>query len=363
MKTMLITDFPISKVSAPKNINRGNPKSIVGANRESTDKFERSLEKGTKKQGFVGKMANGYLKTKLIIEQHIHGCFGVDFNKAGVDDMLDVSKQLLPRGVGGFFPTLVTDTVDNLRNQVEVIKEAFHKQTWDCSKILGIHLEGNFLNPEKKGIHNSKLFMDLTKDNFEKIDDDFIKIVTLAPELDIDLISHLKQKGVKVQAGHCVGSDLSECDGVTHLFNAMKGITHREPSTALSALRNDNLYTEIIADGIHLSDGILDLTSRMKPADKIMLVSDALPITHSDLKETEFAGEKIFYNGIRATSQKGTLAGSTTLVPDMVKLLGKKGMFKPEYIESVHNYHQLNMEGGIEWDKDFNIISISTKAC
>lgn len=302
------------------------------------------------------------MKTKLIIEQHIHGCFGVDFNKAGVSDILDVSREMFPRGIGGFFPTLVTDSIDNLKRQIENIKEAASKQDGICAKILGIHLEGNFINPQKKGIHNPKHFLELTKENYEKIDDDFIKIITLAPELDVNLIDHLKTKDIKIQAGHCVGSDLSKCDGVTHLFNAMSGITHRGNSTSVSALMNDNLYTEIIADGVHLSDDILNLTFRTKPEDKIILISDALPVTHSNIKETYFADEKIYYDGIKATSKDGTLAGSTTLVPDIVKILGKKNMFKPQYIDNVYNYHKLNLDGAIEWDKDFNIISVSTKS-
>ncbi|MCR5265046.1 MAG: amidohydrolase family protein [Cyanobacteria bacterium RUI128] len=301
------------------------------------------------------------MKTKLIIEQHIHGAFGVDFNKCKANDVLFVAKELLQRGVGGFFPTLVTDTTANITRQIEVIKQARAEATWDCAKILGVHLEGNFINPEKKGIHNEAHFKKLTVKNYQKIEDDFIKIVTLAPELDVDLIDYLKEKGVKVQAGHCTGSDLSKCDGTTHLFNAMKGISHREGSTALSALLDNSIYTEVIADGVHLSDDILNLTFRAKPEDKIILISDALPITYSNLKETVFADSKIYYDGNRATSKDGTIAGSTTLVPDVVKLLNQKGMFNPQYIDNVYEYHGLDYLGEVEWDDNFNIISITTK--
>lgn len=300
------------------------------------------------------------MKTKLLIEPHIHGCFGVDFNKAKVTEVLDVARKLLLQGVGGFFPTLVTDSIDNIRRQIDIIKQASQEQTFDCAKILGIHLEGIFINPEKKGIHNEKHFKKLTISNYKKIEDDFIKIVTLAPELDVDLIEYLKEKGVKVQAGHCIGSDLSKCDGATHLYNAMKGISHREGSTALSALLDDNIYTEVIADGVHLSDEILDLTFRTKPVDKIILISDALPITYSDLKETVFADSKIYYDGIKATSKDGTIAGSTTLVPEIVKILGQKGMFHPQFIDNTYNYLGIDYLGDIEWDEDFNIISVST---
>lgn len=339
------------KVNTNKNINRMTVK--------SADIFQHKFPNTN--LGFCKGFTKGLMKTKLIIEQHIHGCFGVDFNKAGVNDLLSVSQELLPRGIGGFFPTLVTDSIDNLKRQIGVIKEAAQKQSGACAKILGIHLEGNFINPEKKGIHNPKHFLELTKENYSKLDDDFIKIVTLAPELDINLIDYLKTKNVKVQAGHCTGGDLSKCDGVTHLFNAMSGISHRGNSTSVSALVNDNLYTEVIADGVHLSDDILNLTFRTKPEDKIILISDALPVTHSNIKETYFADEKIYYDGVKATSKDGTLAGSTTLVPDIVKILGQKNMFKPKYVENVYNYHKLDIDGSIEWDNNFNIISVSTK--
>ena len=270
------------------------------------------------------------MKTKLIIEPHIHGAFGIDFNKANVRDILFVAKELLNIGVGGFFPTLVTDSFDNIKRQIEIIKQAHSEETYDCAKILGIHLEGNFINPEKKGIHNEKHFKKLTVKNYQRIEDDFIRIVTLAPELDVDLIDYLKEKKVIIQAGHCIGGDLSKCDGVTHLFNAMKGITHRDSSTALSALLNDNIYTEIIADGIHLSDDILHLVFKTKPIDKIILISDALPITYSELKKTVFADETIFYDGMRATSKDGTIAGSTTLIPEIIKILKEKELFDPD---------------------------------
>ena len=244
------------------------------------------------------------MKTKLLIEQHFHGCFGIDFNTASVDDVLYLSKEILKYGIGGIFPTLVTDT------------------------------------PE----------------NYKLIEDDFIKIITLAPELDEGLLDYLSGKNIKIQAGHCKGGDLTKCTGCTHLFNAMSGVTHRESSTALSALINDNIYTEIIADGIHVSNDALNLVFKTKPLDKIILISDSLPITKSNLKEMTFADEKIFYDGIKATSKEGTIAGSTALLPDIIKRLAAIGLFNPEYINNPYNYHNIELDGYIEWDEDWNII-------
>lgn len=290
------------------------------------------------------------MKTPLIIEQHMHGAFGVDFNKAGVNEIITLSEKLRTIGIGKFFPTLVTDSITNIKRQLGVIKEAA-KQT---GSIAGIHLEGVFINPAKKGIHNPAHFLALTPENYRLIEDDFIKIVTLAPELDEGLIGYLKEKNVKVQAGHCCGFGV--VDGVTHTFNAMSGITHRGKSTALSALIEDEVYAEIICDGIHVSDDALKLFFKAKPADKVILISDALPITYSSLKETVFADSKIYYDGERATSADGTIAGSTKLLPEIIKILATKGLFNPQFIENSYHYHNLEVEGEIEWDEEFNII-------
>ena len=299
------------------------------------------------------------MKTKLLIEQHFHGCFGIDFNKASVDDVLYLSKEILKYGIGGIFPTIVTDSVENTKRAISVIKEASTKQTKDMAKILGIHLEGIFINPEKKGIHNPEHFKLPTVENFKLIEDDFIKIVTLAPELDNGLINYLKEKNIKIQAGHCVGGDLDGCNGVTHLFNAMSPITHREKSTTLSALVNDEIYTEIIADGVHVSDDALKLVFKTKPHDKVILISDCLPCTKSNLKEFTFADERVYYDGIKATSKEGTLAGSTTLLPDIIKRLANAGLFRTEYINNPYKYHNIDLEGSIEWDDDWNILKVN----
>lgn len=316
------------------------------------------------------------MQTKLIIEQHFHGCFGIDFNKATVEDVLYLSKEILKYGIGGIFPTLVTDSVENIKRATSVIKEAASRQTAGMAKILGIHLEGIFINPEKKGIHNPVHFMLPTIENYKLVEDDFIKIVTLAPELvpganskkgeeSNSLISYLRSKNVKVQAGHCVGGDLTGCTGATHLFNAMSGVAHRGETTALSALIEDEIYTEIIGDGIHVSDKALELVFKAKPIDKVLLISDSLPITCSDLKEMVFADEKVYYDGVKATSKEGTIAGSTTMIPKIIKRLKNVGLVDEkqisQLIQNTYDYHNIDLKGYIEWDKNCDIITVHSK--
>lgn len=298
------------------------------------------------------------MRTKLLIEQHMHGAFGIDFNKATAEEILYLSKELLKYGIGGYFPTLVTDNIMNIKHQIEVIKKAASAQTKDMAKILGIHLEGIFLNVEKCGVHNPKYFLTPTIENYQMIEDSFIKIVTLAPEFDDGLIRYLWNKGVRVQAGHCISGHLTGCRGVTHLFNAMSGIPHRGVSTALSALINDSIYTEIIGDGVHVSDDALKLAFKMKPADKIILISDSLPITKSNLNEMIFSDSKVYYDGIRATTKEGTIAGSTALLPDIIKRLHSVRLFNPQYIENPYKYHNVDIPGYIEWDEKWNIVEV-----
>ena len=294
------------------------------------------------------------IKTPLLVEQHIHGAFGIDFNKADTKSVLYAADELLKHGIGYFFPTLVTDSAKNIKKQISVIKEAAKS----CNRIAGIHLEGIFINPAKKGIHNPEHFLPLTVENYKLIEDDFIKIVTLAPELDNGLIDYLLDKGIKVQAGHCIGGDLSKVNGTTHTYNAMSGINHRGQSTTLSALINDEIYSEVIADGIHVSDDALKLLFKSKPSNKVILVRDALPITYSSLKETVFADSKIYYDGIRATSKEGTIAGSTTLLDKIIPLLQSKGIMNRQYIENPYIYHGLNPIGEILWNEAMKIEKI-----
>ena len=278
------------------------------------------------------------------------------------------------------------------------------------AKILGIHLEGIFINPEKKGIHNPKHFLAPTIENYKLVEDDFIKIVTLAPEMinspcpvvgegrgvdvpsEKNLISFLRSKNIKVQAGHCVGGDLTGCTGVTHLFNAMSGVAHRGETTALSALVDDNIYTEIIGDGIHVSDKALELVFKSKPLDKIILISDSLPCTNyshplrdgkqllasdrdvgAGCYEFTFADEKVYYDGIKATSKEGTIAGSTTMIPKIIKRLmntifrtstlstTNREKILSQLVLTPYSYHNIDLGGSIEWDEDFNIAKVNKK--
>lgn len=271
------------------------------------------------------------IKTEALIEQHLHGGFGLDFSNCSADDFIEFSKKILKFGVSGFFPTLATDSIENLRKQIFEIRKAVEYQSnsnYAMAKILGIHLEACFLNPEKKGIHDEKELLLPTIENYKLLEDDLIKIVTLAPELDekYELCDYLISQGVRVSAGHCVEADLTHVSQVTHLYNAMGNFSHKQKNTVTSALSNDNIYTELIADYHHVQEDVLKITFKTKPLSKIILISDALPITHSSNDKMIFCQKEIYLKDGKAIDISGTMAGSTMFVSEIIKKLVKRNV-------------------------------------
>ena len=300
-------------------------------------------------------------KTAGLVEQHIHGAFGYDFMNCSVDEILEVSKMLLENGVTAFFPTIMTDDLSLIKKRIDIVKQAKQFQNKEMAQIIGVHLEGPFINPEKSGIHDKKYILPLNIDLYKQIEDDIIKIVTLAPELDTnsEFISYLKSKNVKVSCGHSLAVDLDNVNQVTHLYNAMGTFNHREPSTVVSAL-SSKIFVEIIADSKHISDEVLKLTFKQKEIDEIILISDALPLAHSDKKEVEFAGQKIFNKNGKLVNIDGTFAGSSMLLCDIIKNLVDKHIIKFEDAikctsSNLLKYHNISNTLNVYWN-DLNKI-------
>lgn len=307
------------------------------------------------------------IETKALIEQHLHGGFGIDFAVCDKKDFITFSKKILKFGVCGFFPTLATDTVENIQRQICEIKKAQEFQIDSqepMAKILGVHLEACFLNPEKKGIHNESLFLKPTVENYKLFEDDVVKIVTVAPELDegFELCKYLKSKGVRVSAGHCMGADLSAVQQVTHLYNAMGAFSHKDSSTVVTALSDEGVYAELIADFKHVQKEVLEITFKTKPHNKIILISDALPIAHSDCTEMTFCGKTVFLKDGKAVDSNDTMAGSTNFVSDIIKLLVKEQMLdlKTAVLMASTNINFIpEIDAQIFWDSDSNICAMN----
>lgn len=292
-----------------------------------------------------------------LVEQHIHGAFGFDFMTCSTDDLKECANLLLECGVGSFFPTIMTDDIAVIKDRIQLVKSVMTKQQKDAAQISGIHLEGPFINPEKHGIHETKYILPLEIKYFKEIEDEIIKIVTLAPELNSngDFIQYLHSKGIKVSAGHTTAVDLSTVNQVTHLYNAMGVFSHRDGSTVVSALTN-NIYTEIIADSMHVSDEVLKLTFKIKPLDKILLISDALPLAHSNKPECTFAGQTIYNHDGKLVNKDGVFAGSSKLLCDIIKNLADKDILKFENALQTAsanqlNYHRLNNNIKVYWNE------------
>ena len=269
-----------------------------------------------------------------LIDNHIHGSFGINFNNATYDEIKFVLAKLYERNIKGICPTLVGDENLNIQKQLSIFKKIKNEQMKNLNSealVIGVHLEGTFLNPNKAGIQNKDVFKTPTTDNFKTLVGDFedtVKIVTIAPELDCGLIQYLNGKNIKAQAGHTIGDDLKECVGLTHIFNAMTPIHHRNGSSALKGLIDDGIYCEIIPDLIHCSGDILKLVLKTKPKEKILLISDSLPSSNYD-KEIIFCDKKINKEG---KDEFGTLAGSNKTLDEICNNLLEKNILTKEDI-------------------------------
>lgn len=278
------------------------------------------------------------------IDIHTHGGFGVDFATCGTKDLREFAQKALEQDILGFCPTLATDTFENIQRQLGVInevKKAQEEGTAGGAKVLGAHIEGIFLNPEKAGAHDkTQLFAPLIE-NFKKAVGNFkkaVKIVTLAPELDenLELTRFLQGNDIKVHAGHTLAKTAEGVDGTTHHFNAMPKMSHNEDTITLDALSREGVYTEIIADGVHVEDEMLNLFFKIKNPNEVILVSDSLALAHAPAgREFVLCGKKISATEQGARNEDGTLAGSTLLLSDIAKRLVEKGILPREAVQKM----------------------------
>ncbi|MBF0345847.1 MAG: amidohydrolase family protein [Nitrospirae bacterium] len=266
-----------------------------------------------------------------VIDIHTHGIGSFDTETASRKQILKIAELHAQNGVGMIIPTIYAAEIDVMRLHVMTVKKAMElqasseKTSISEAKILGVHLEGPFLNPEMCGALNKNTFIKPSEkalgDLLEDISD-VVKIITVAPELDgaIPMIKQITEKGILVSMGHS-NATYSEAEagfyagarGVTHLFNAMRPFHHREPGLVGFALTNKDIYVEVIADPYHLHQKTLSLIFNVKVNDRIIIVSDSIKET----KSSHYAG------GI--TNVHHTLLGGSLTVTEAVKRLVKNG--------------------------------------
>lgn len=273
------------------------------------------------------------------VDLQINGALGLAFPELtpeNADKLPEICQMLWNQGVDGLLPTIVTTSVEKIQRSLTAIADFVSSQPEDqpTAQILGVHLEGPFLNPQKRGAHPAEYLLPLTIDQVKRVMGnyaDIVKVITLAPELDAsgEVIPYLRSLGITVSLGHsqAIAAQAQQAfklgaSMVTHAFNAMPGLHHREPGLLGAALVHPDVWCGLIADGQHVCPIMIDLLLRASKSaqpslprgakgDGIFLVSDALAplglpdgIYPWDTRQIEVK------NGT-ARLPDGTLAGTT----------------------------------------------------
>ena len=276
----------------------------------------------------------GNLLLPGFIDSQVNGGGGVLFNDApGVDAIRAIGAAHRKFGTTGFLPTLISADLEVVAKAIAAAQAALAA---GVPGVLGIHIEGPFLNVERKGIHDSEKFRELDPAAIKLLSSlqGGRTLVTLAPEMTTPaMIRKLADAGVVVSAGHTnatyqqIRAALTEgLTGFTHLFNAMSQLTGREPGVVGAALDDPDSWCGIIVDGEHTDPVVLRISMRCKRHDRFMLVTDAMPGVGTNNKSFLIGGRKITVAGNLCLDEDGRLAGSNidmaSCVRNAVCLLG-----------------------------------------
>ena len=260
----------------------------------------------------------GMLLAPGFIDTQVNGGGGVLFNDAPtVEGIAAIGRAHRRFGTTGFLPTLISDdlgTVDRAMRAVEAgIAEG-------VPGLLGIHLEGPFLNEQRRGIHDAAKFRQLDMAGVELLSSlrAGVTLVTLAPECaPAPLLHELTANGVIVSAGHTEATYdqmnaafAAGITGVTHLFNAMTPLQTRNPGAVGAVLQDRSAWAGIIADGVHVDPAVLRIALRCRPVDRFMLVTDGMPTVGTAEKTFRLDGREIHVERGACFAEDGTLAGS-----------------------------------------------------
>jgi N-acetylglucosamine-6-phosphate deacetylase len=262
------------------------------------------------------------------VDIHTHGAVGVDVMDADPQGILKMAEFLVTHGVTSFLPTTTTLDIESTIKAIKAIEEA-RTINKNGAKIIGVHLEGPFINPKYKGAQNEQFIIEPTREVLEKlIREDIIRLVTIAPELPgaEEAIKILKERGINVSMGHSDASYddsikgmISGATQVTHLFNGMRPFHHREPGIIGAALAEDTIKCQLIADGIHLHFGTIRMVFRAKGYKNIILISDSMSATGLSDGNYELGGLKVSVRSGAPRLPDGKLAGSTLTLDIAVK--------------------------------------------
>lgn len=277
---------------------------------------------------------DGLLLAPGFIDLQVNGGGGVLFNDAPtVAALRTLMAAHRPLGTTACLPTLISDDADTMRAAMRAVSAAIRE---GVPGILGIHLEGPHLNPERRGVHDAAEMRDLDGRALELLCsfDAGPTLVTLAPERVVgESIRQLSDRGIRVFAGHSAATydqvrAAIDCGlvGFTHLFNAMSPLQSREPGVVGAALDADETFAGIIADGHHVHPATLGIALRAKPAGRVFLVTDAMPTVGAGVRRFELCGQTVTATGGRCVTEDGTLAGSDIGMIDAVKYVIRSGL-------------------------------------
>ncbi len=264
------------------------------------------------------------MEFKGFIDIHTHGIDRYDTKTERTEDILNIAKLHAKAGTAAILPTIYSGSIDEMRRNMEAVRKAMEEQTKNSSLvprpsslILGVHLEGPFLNQVRCGAQNKSSFIKPSILSLKKLIDsyeDIIKIITIAPELAgaLKVIEKCASLGIKVNMGHSNATYMQALEGkkagatgISHIFNAMRPFHHREPSLIGFGLLDEDTYIEVIADNAHISHSTLNIIFKTKRLDRIILVSDSV-------KGAKKRKSPIY-------SKPGVLAGSSITLSDAVK--------------------------------------------
>lgn len=278
-----------------------------------------------------------------LVDIHTHGCGGVDACNSNKEIIDTLSYTQGKAGITSFCPTTMTIPEEELLATMKTIGDYKKAGNPAGADVAGIYMEGPFIDEAKKGAQRADCIKAPTVEFFDKMNEasgNIIKVVTVAPEKEgaLEFISAVKDR-VKVSIAHtscdydCAMDAIHAGAGhITHLYNAMPGLTHRAPGV-VGAAANTNVVTELICDGIHIHPAVIRLTFKVMEG-RVNLISDSMEATGMPNGEYQLGGQKVFVKDKKATLADGTIAGSSTNLMDCMRNVVKFGIPLPEAIKS-----------------------------
>lgn len=289
-----------------------------------------------------------------LIDEHLHGSFGIEVLTAGPEALLDLAGRLAATGTTSFLATTVSAGEEALHLAARNVAAAQARQTGRGpagagAELLGLHLEGPALNPEKAGAHAPDRLRPVSPPELaalQHLSHGAVRLMTLAPELvTADLLSALLALGIRLSAGHsqatfaqAQAAFAAGVTHVTHLFNAMPPLGHREPGLAGAALTDPNVFAELILDFVHVHPAAAELAIRAKGTEGIVLITDALAVAGLPPGRQTWDGRTVEVTKEAVFLPDGTLAGSTLSLHQAVRNAVKLGFALPAAV-AMASYH------------------------